>query len=325
VRLQRPLPRSTGSTSQRGLIPAPISTSALQDSPEPFRARTCCGNDLGHLKNQMNQNSTRAFTLIELLVVIAIIAILAAILFPVFAQAKAAAKKSADVSNLKQLGLAFHLYSNDFDDMAVPSGMIGYLVEEKKYFWYGSISGDLMTATNFVNPKESPLYPYQKNVDVMGDPTAKGIPQVGAFGHTDYGYNYLYVGGYGDFYGQGPQAYLSAYTYAPKSLTSFARPSDTLGFTNSAYADSIVPTPLQKYAWLTPASFGDLFGDEFCETTHGRHTGGSANVLWLDSHVKSVKPVVRSSGAARKQLNIGYVMKGQTTNDYYYGGPEEQP
>jgi prepilin-type N-terminal cleavage/methylation domain-containing protein len=45
----------------------------------------------------------RAFTLIELLVVIAIIAILAAILFPVFAQAKAAAKKTQDLSNVKNI------------------------------------------------------------------------------------------------------------------------------------------------------------------------------------------------------------------------------
>ncbi len=58
----------------------------------------------------------KAFTLIELLVVIAIIAILAAILFPVFAQAKEAAKKTADLSNLKQLGTALVMYMGDYDD-----------------------------------------------------------------------------------------------------------------------------------------------------------------------------------------------------------------
>lgn len=57
----------------------------------------------------------KAFTLIELLVVIAIVAILAAILFPVFAQAKEAAKKSVCLSNMHQLGLANSLYLNDND------------------------------------------------------------------------------------------------------------------------------------------------------------------------------------------------------------------
>jgi prepilin-type N-terminal cleavage/methylation domain-containing protein len=58
----------------------------------------------------------RAFTLIELLVVIAIIAILAAILFPVFAQAKEAAKKTTALSNVKQMGTGFAIYLGDSDD-----------------------------------------------------------------------------------------------------------------------------------------------------------------------------------------------------------------
>lgn len=58
----------------------------------------------------------KAFTLIELLVVIAIIAILAAILFPVFAQAKEAAKKTSTLSNFKQYGTAAAIYEADSDD-----------------------------------------------------------------------------------------------------------------------------------------------------------------------------------------------------------------
>ena len=59
----------------------------------------------------------KGFTLIELLVVIAIIAILAAILFPVFAQAREAARKSSCQSNLKQLATAVMMYKQDYDEV----------------------------------------------------------------------------------------------------------------------------------------------------------------------------------------------------------------
>jgi prepilin-type N-terminal cleavage/methylation domain-containing protein/prepilin-type processing-associated H-X9-DG protein len=62
------------------------------------------------------ESRPRGFTLIELLVVIAIIAILAAILFPVFAQARAKARQATCLSNLKQLGVAIMAYAQDYDE-----------------------------------------------------------------------------------------------------------------------------------------------------------------------------------------------------------------
>src|SRR5436853_4293290 len=59
---------------------------------------------------------TRAFTLIELLVVIATIAILAAMLFPVFARARESARRATCTSNLRQIGMALHMYSQDYDE-----------------------------------------------------------------------------------------------------------------------------------------------------------------------------------------------------------------
>ncbi len=64
--------------------------------------------------------AVKAFTLIELLVVVAIIAILAAILFPVFGRARANARRSTCQSNLKQVGLGFEQYKNDYDGYIAP-------------------------------------------------------------------------------------------------------------------------------------------------------------------------------------------------------------
>lgn len=93
-----------------------------------------------------------AFTLIELLVVIAIIAILAAILFPVFAQAKNAAKGSVSISNTKQLGLASLIYAGDFDDQFVCQ----YVSADNSYGW--QLSWIMLTL------------PYMKTFGILKDP-----------------------------------------------------------------------------------------------------------------------------------------------------------
>lgn len=102
----------------------------------------------------------RAFTLIELLVVIAIIAILAAILFPVFAQAKLAAKKTVALSNAKQLALANLIYMNDYDDHLV-----------KEYFGFPS---NCWTAPPYPYIYYNWRYaeePYTKSKGLLSDPT----------------------------------------------------------------------------------------------------------------------------------------------------------
>ena len=99
----------------------------------------------------------RAFTLIELLVVIAIIAILAAILFPVFAQAKMAAKKTVGLSNAKNLGLALQIYQGDYDDSLI-----------KSFFGFPSdCSGPWATYYGW----RDALAPYNKSNDILRDPS----------------------------------------------------------------------------------------------------------------------------------------------------------
>jgi len=110
----------------------------------------------------------RGFTLIELLVVIAIIAILAAILFPVFARARAKARQTQCLSNVKQIDLALMMYAQDYDE-TYPR-----VNHTTGYDWW------------------QPLYPYVKNSQMFRTPAyraAASEPQ------TDYLLNGLFAHG----------------------------------------------------------------------------------------------------------------------------------
>jgi len=146
----------------------------------------------------------KAFTLIELLVVIAIIAILAAILFPVFAQAKEAAKKTADLSNVKQLGTGTAIYLSDNDDLFPLqagqnlAGAWGY--NFNKYVpedWSAAPSNPsrpLYSAGFFMNTTQ----PYVKNYQMLQSPGTSAVDynpaEATAVGKSRQTTNYAYNG-----------------------------------------------------------------------------------------------------------------------------------
>jgi prepilin-type N-terminal cleavage/methylation domain-containing protein len=130
-----------------------------------------------------SSNLRGGFTLIELLVVIAIIAILAAILFPVFAQAKDAAKKSVGLSNVKQLDLGYILYSNDYDDTYI------FSVTERNSPQYSTTETQAEAAAFSARALTNP---YVKSDGLWKDPSAGQWPTAGPeqWYTVDYGTNF---------------------------------------------------------------------------------------------------------------------------------------
>jgi prepilin-type N-terminal cleavage/methylation domain-containing protein len=214
--------------------------------------------------------TTRAFTLIELLVVIAIIAILAAILFPVFAQAKLAAKKAASLSNVKQITLSNIMYENDYDDNFV-------LFTQNPF---DTSCGNTGVTNGNPGCQVAPysqtynwpllLQPYIKSLGLMVDP-ATGDPQ-GVFSkptalysglqnwQAQYGYNYLFLsplvlsntpGG-----GWLPSNDFSISGVGRSSTTAIA-PANTVMFTSSQgtpYASGTATSPTPGLVYSTPDS-----------------------------------------------------------------------
>ncbi len=182
----------------------------------------------------------KAFTLIELLVVIAIIAILAAILFPVFAQAKEAAKKTACLSNSKQIGTSTLLYLNDYDDTFYPhrfnckngaafvtcsaylDGSNNVLPEAKnfdadsltRYYWIFMLQPYAKNYDLFSCPSNGISFTPSKTVThVLNAPGAKGQNYGG---QNSYGHNDAWLSPAGAFNGTGGQPASVAYGSVPR-------------------------------------------------------------------------------------------------------------
>ena len=128
-----------------------------------------------------------AFTLIELLVVIAIIAILAAMLFPVFAQARAKAREAAGISNLKQIGTALTMYRQDYDGVncrhrfcpdnpadALCDATPGPTYTGPNEIWWAPYDNSVKPDSSgpFPHYHAGFLQPYIKNVQIFKSPDA---------------------------------------------------------------------------------------------------------------------------------------------------------
>lgn len=217
----------------------------------------------------------RGFTLIELLVVIAIIAILAAILFPVFSQAKAAAKKTADLSNQKQIATAIMLYAGDNDDRTCATHHdleAGETIADL-YTWY------------------QPLQPYVKNRDIFRDPSLNDsvtlfpsplfTPQVWATYRTDYLIN--------GFFSHG--ASLGLPSRPAEQILMGERHSGIAFFDYHPWPSSSVDGSWER-GFLDGSGYkiGDLESDSQVPdpSNVGRHAGGN-NYSFVDGHAKWFK------------------------------------
>lgn len=215
----------------------------------------------------LTRQKKQAFTLIELLVVIAIISILAAILFPVFARARENARRSSCMSNLKQLGLAWMMYVQDYDETAPPVYTCNNPVD-------GTCSGGV--ALYWMQTSASPgmLGSYVKNPQVFLCPSVAGT---GAGWAGYYGYNRRGFALYPGYASDGTIAKLSTIQTPSQHVLM----GDTSGSAWNYFIYNHVGDP-STYTTAQLQSGSSFFG------IYPRHLG-MGNVLWCDGHVKSVQ------------------------------------
>lgn len=225
----------------------------------------------------------KGFTLIELLVVIAIIAILASILFPVFAQAKEAAKKTSCLSNVKQTSISWMLYAGDFDDtMAVgsgvpyantpPGGLFG-----TQFPLYANWFTNFSPLTGSADVTAGLLYPYMKNGAITDCPSAQGLANPTNMEPVAYGLNVSIYFGADTIIGATPPASPTV------NYSAVSTPAETILYADSATAawgDGVQRGGEVLYFGLT------CLGAE--GNAHGLHSH-QANVSWLDGHAKSMR------------------------------------
>lgn len=249
----------------------------------------------------------RGFTLIELLVVIAIIAILAAILFPVFAQAREKARQTSCLSNMKQLGLAMIMYTQDYDEAFVGTPL-----------WQ-------------LNPSwPQRIEPYLKNIGVLRCPSDSGTSSEGGTNfHSffnlwiSYGANCL-AGGVAGQPDNTPMGVVVPYmewaqssTYVPMTQAAINRVADTVMLAEKHSADMdknglnwignrIYFQPIPTFLWNPTDTNADTpfswFGADIPNGRRigtglkGKNGGVSAkhneisNFAFADGHVKAMRP-----------------------------------
>ena len=274
------------------------------------------------------KSSKRAFTLIELLVVIAIIAILAAILFPVFAQAKAAAKATADLSNLKQIGTGTQIYVNDSDDVfprAWNNDVFATFapgVGTDRYHWQDAIFPYVKSADMFTGPTAN--IPESRGTYIPRDQITRRIGTNVRIPGTGGTVNDKYWGGYGitAAYWRGGDGVSSA-NFAdaggdsPRSTTTIDDPSGTVLFANCTGAFQFSwpdiaeqPTKIVGTGNAQTISWNDnhqnILGPGGGEGAVTFPNNGRSNVSYPDSHAKSTTP-----GAMLKQATTGFNVGGR--------------